>query len=94
VPAKRRTEPELPPEIFVIEPTAVMRLSALGRLMGIRGIFREVRCGRLRVHRIANRYFVLGSDVLRWLESAPAFGRSERLETNGVHQSVETKTPG
>lgn len=93
VPAKR-TMPDLQPPILVIHRNAVMRLKQLGDLMGIRGIGREVRAGRLRVHKIANRYYCLGSDILHWIEQAPAFGRCDPFETNGVHIGVETKTPG
>jgi hypothetical protein len=69
----------------IIPRRGVIRLKQLGELLGIRGIEREVRCKRLRVHKVANKYYCLGSDVWRWLEEAPAHGRRERVESNGVH---------
>jgi hypothetical protein len=83
---KQRLESErLPDEGFVVEPNAVMRVHTLARKMGIKNLSREVRTGRLRVHRIANRYYALGSDILKWIENAPSNGRSQRIEANGVH---------
>jgi hypothetical protein len=80
---RQRTSPETLPEIFVVPPNGVMRLATVGKLMGIRGIGREVRAGRLRVHKIANRYYCLGCDILEWIQGAPSFGRGEHMRTNG-----------
>jgi hypothetical protein len=60
-----------PPVVHVIDAQAVYTADGFRRVFGLRAssLRREVREGRLIVHRRCGRYFILGLDVLAWLRA-------------------------
>jgi hypothetical protein len=62
-----RTAPAI---TFVIEENRVYTLAALRELLGVGkyALQREIRRKRLTAHRRLGRWWLVGSDVLRWLQ--------------------------
>ena len=63
---------------LVIHPDAVFLTDELRRLLRLKesSLRREVREGRLVVHKRCNRHFFLGADVLAWLRAGELKRRS------------------
>jgi hypothetical protein len=61
--------PAAAPGVHIVHPTAVYTGDAFRRAFGLRqtSLRREVREGRLKVHKRCGKYFILGADVLDWL---------------------------
>jgi hypothetical protein len=59
-----------PPVSVLIERDRVFSLAAVRQLLGVGkyGLQREIRKKRLRAHRRLNRWWLLGSDILDWLQ--------------------------
>lgn len=59
----------------VIRPNEVFDRVALRTALGLKDatISREVRMDRLKKHRRAGRDYFIGSEILEWLTSAPAY---------------------
>jgi hypothetical protein len=81
---QKEAAPILP--ALAIDPNGIYRASQIQAALGLgsRALRAEWRAGRLRIVRRCNRNFLLGRDVLEWLNSGvlPAPGR--RAETNGA----------
>jgi hypothetical protein len=92
MPRRRRTDdatPTLPAPILpalAIDPNGVYRASQIQAALelGARALRAEWREGRLRIVRRCNRNFILGSDILAWLDAGTLPAPRRRAERNGV----------
>jgi hypothetical protein len=78
--------------IPIIDPHSVFTVSTLREVLGLRqgSLPCEIRQKRLKAHKRCGRYFILGSDVLAWIEGA-AQSRGQRGaisgDGNGAYES-------
>lgn len=72
--------PSIAPAL-VIDPNAVYRTEAVRAAFGLgaSALRAEWRAGRLRIIRRCNRNFILGKDILRWLDSGELPSPAHRL---------------
>jgi hypothetical protein len=82
---KRQTE-EAPPQLPIgaalgIHADAVYRAEAVRAALGLgaSAIRREWRAGRLKIRRRCNRNYILGRDLIEWLEAGELPSPSLRL---------------
>jgi hypothetical protein len=81
--------PTLPAPILpalAIDPHGIYRPAQIQAALGLggRALRAEWRAGRLRIVRRCNRNFILGSDVLAWLDAGTLPAPRRRAERNGV----------
>jgi hypothetical protein len=71
---------------LLIEANAVYRTATIQVALGLgaRALRAEWRAGRLRIVRRCNRNFIIGRDVLAWLDSGELPSPRRRTECNGV----------
>jgi hypothetical protein len=60
------------PQPVIIKPNSIYSLKAAQAALGLKKgcLPREIRLKRLRVHKRANRKFILGEELLAWLRDA------------------------
>jgi hypothetical protein len=71
---------------LLIELNAVYRSATIQAALGLGGsaLRAEWRAGRLRVIRRCNRNFLLGRDILDWLDRGELLSPAKRHERNGA----------
>jgi hypothetical protein len=80
------TLPALILPALAIDPNGIYRASQIQAALGLgaRALRGEWREGRLRIVRRCNRNFILGSDILAWLDAGTLPASRRRAERNGV----------
>jgi hypothetical protein len=71
---------------MLIDAHAVYRAAAVQAALGFgsRALRAEWRAGRLRIVRRCNRNFIIGKDLLNWLDSGELLSPSKRHHANGA----------
>jgi hypothetical protein len=69
--AKAGAAEPAPPSAFLIDPNAVYRPAQVIAALGLRAssLRSEWRSGRLRIVKRCGKNFLIGRDILRWLDS-------------------------
>ena len=68
----RKPQETPPPQsVHIVHQHAIYTIASLTAALRLRpgSLPREIRKGRLRVHKRVGKYFILGVDVLEWLRS-------------------------
>lgn len=80
------TPPSIVPALR-IEPNSVYRPAMIQAALGLgaSALRGEWRRGRLRIIRRCNRNFILGKDLLRWLDGGELPSPSKHHERNGIN---------
>jgi hypothetical protein len=75
----RAAEPAVAPLSVHVAPGDVFSAESFRRAFGLRqsSLRREVRAGRLKVHKRCGRYFILGENVLAWLKGGEVRPRAQ-----------------
>jgi hypothetical protein len=76
------------PTPHIVCASAVYTAEAFRRAFGLRAssLRREVREGRLKVHKRCGKYFILGEDVLAWLRAGVVNVRNRAAEASKVEK--------
>lgn len=71
--------------ILDIQPNGVYRASQIQSALGLGGkaIHAEWKKGRIRILRRCNRNFILGKDIIAWLDGGEMLSPAKRHQANG-----------
>jgi hypothetical protein len=76
---------------FVLDPNAILFPDQFRQLFRLRAdtLRREVRLGRLKVHKRGGRYYLIGSDVMAWIRGGEVKPPGQKAGANGAQPPAE-----